>query len=233
MGEIVEKILKVVNDRWDKYLEEVRNFLRIPSISGTGEGIEETASFLRDWLKERLGIEATLLRYGGHPIVYGRVKGKGSRTLILYNMYDVQPVEPLDKWITPPFEARIVEGKIIARGAINTKAPLMALLLGLEVLKDVFGGEYPLNLILAFEGEEELGSPSMPKFIEDKKGELKEATAAYFQFPTESKRGVPKVILGNKGIVFLELKVKTSKYDVHSSLSQGFDNPAIRLANAI
>lgn len=85
----LDKLYGLIEDRWPRYLEEVRSFLRMPSISATGEGIKETAEFLRDWLRERLGASAQLLSYGGHPIVYGRLKGSGDKTVILYNMYDV------------------------------------------------------------------------------------------------------------------------------------------------
>ncbi|RLE53095.1 MAG: hypothetical protein DRJ26_03800, partial [Candidatus Methanomethylicota archaeon] len=180
---MLNRALSLIQERWSDYLEEVLSFLRMPSISATGEGIEETANFLKDFLEERFGAECNLLRYGGHPIVYGYMDNGARNTLVLYNMYDVQPVEPLDKWIAPPFEAKIIEGKIIARGAVNTKAPLMSMLLGLEALKDAYG-KLPANIYFIFEGEEELGSPSMPKLIEDEKEELSRAQAAFFMLPT-------------------------------------------------
>ena len=232
MEEYLNKVLRTIEERWNRYFEEVRNFLRMPSISATGEGIRETAEFLRDWLRERIGADATLLNYGGHPIVYGRIRGRSDKALILYNMYDVQPVEPLDKWIAPPFEARVINDVVIARGAVNTKAPLMSMLLGIEAVKDVMG-DLPLSLIFVFEGEEELGSPSMPKFINDKGDELKGADGALFVIATEDVKGKPQVILGNRGIIYLELRIKTSEYDVHSSLVQFHHNPIEIAANLI
>jgi len=227
--DIWEHIKSYVNSNTDYLISEVRKLLRMPSISGTGEGIEETATYLRDWLREHLGVQATLLRYGGHPIVYGRLDVGAERTVIIYNMYDVQPVEPLDEWEVPPFEARIVGDKIIARGAYNTKGALMSALLGVEAFYKV-GTEPPVNVVFILEGEEELGSPSMPKFIEDKGSELKGSYMAYFAIPSEKVRGKPTIVLGNKGIVFVELRCKVSKYDVHSSLSRGLYNPAAVLA---
>jgi len=229
---LLNKVLKFIDEKWEEYFEEVLNFLRMPSISATGEGIEETAKFLRDFLIERFNAEVKLLRYGGHPIVYGYVDSRADKTLILYNMYDVQPVEPLEKWIAPPFKAKIIEGKVIARGAVNTKAPLMSMLLGLEALQRTTG-KIPVNLYFILEGEEELGSPSMPKLIEDKREELSKSQATFFMLPTERPKGKPKVILGNKGIIYLEVKVKTSEYDVHSSLIQMHYNPIEILANFI
>ena len=222
------RIRSYIEENKSMLIEEVRKLLRMPSISGSGEGIEETATYLKQWIEERLGGKATLLRYGGHPIVYGRV-GSGSRKILVYNMYDVQPVEPLDQWVSPPFEANIVDNKIIARGAYNTKGALMSTLLGLEAYQKIFG-EIPLDVRIILEGEEELGSPSMPKFVEDKKEELKGAELAYFAIPSERVHGKPTIVLGNKGIVFLELRSKVSKYDVHSSFSRGLYNPAAILA---
>lgn len=219
-------------DRVDnKLIDEVREFLRQPSISATGEGIEETARFLRDFIIDRLGGEAQLLRYGGHPIVYGYA-GDDDYSGIYYGMYDVQPVEPLDKWISPPFEAKIVDGMIIARGAFNTKGALMSTLLGLERYRMTYG-ELPMKIYFLIEGEEELGSPSMPKAIEDMKEELAKAETTLFTIPTEFVRGKPSIILGNKGILFIDIKVKTSEYDVHSSYARGLYNPATILSKIV
>jgi acetylornithine deacetylase/succinyl-diaminopimelate desuccinylase-like protein len=227
--EVLDSIRRYVELNQGLLVEEVRRLLRMPSVSGTGEGIVETAGYLRDWLRERVGARVQLLSYGGHPIVYGRLDVGAPRTVIVYNMYDVQPVEPLDEWESPPFEASIVGDRIIARGAYNTKGALMSCLLGIEAFLKV-GREPPVNLVFVLEGEEELGSPSMPKFVEDKGGELRGADLAYFAIPSERVRGKPTIVLGNKGIVFVELKVKTSKYDVHSSFSRGLYNPAAILA---
>ncbi len=227
-----QDIMGYVKSRREELVEEVRSFLRMPSVSATGEGVRDVASYLASWIKERLGGDAELLEYGGHPIVYGRVRGGSDRKIVFYNMYDVQPVDPLDEWIAPPFEAKIVEGKIIARGAYNTKAGLMSMLLGLEAYQEVFG-DPPIDVYIVFEGEEELGSPSMPKFVEDKGGELRGAEMVYFAFPSERVRGKPAIVLGNKGIVFVELRCRISKYDVHSSFSRGLYNPSAVLAKVV
>lgn len=230
MGGGLDSILRSIESDRDRLVGEVRSFLRMPSISATGEGIEDVAGFLAEFIRERLGGWATLLRYGGHPIVYGSV-GRGP-IVIFYNMYDVQPVEPLDQWRHPPFAAEIEDGKIIARGAYNTKGALMASLLGVEeYIKSM--GDLPVKLVFVIEGEEELGSPSMPKFIEDKGGELRGAFMTYFAFPTERVPGKPAVILGNKGIVFLELKCRVSRLDIHSSFSRGIVNPAAVLSRVV
>ncbi|MEZ0289590.1 MAG: M20/M25/M40 family metallo-hydrolase [Sulfolobales archaeon] len=225
----LDKIISYVRENRERLIEEVRRILRMPSISGSGLGIRETASYLAEFIRERLGGSATLLEYGGHPIVYGRIKGSSGRKMIVYNMYDVQPVEPLELWEAPPFEARIVGDRIIARGAYNTKGALMSCLLGLEAYLRLFGNS-PLDILIALEGEEELGSPSMPKFVEDKYGELKDSEMTYFAIPSERVPGKPTIVLGNKGIVFVELRSRVSKYDVHSSNSRGLYNPAAILA---
>lgn len=222
----------LIDSRWDDYLEEVRGFLRMPSVSPTGEGIEETARFLRDFISDRLGSESTLLRYGGHPLVYGSMDNGSDKTLILYSMYDVLTVEPVDEWVTPPFGAEIVDGRIIARGAVNTKAPLMSMLLGLEAMRDA-EGRIPVNLVFVVEGEEEVGSGSMVRLVEERRDELRSAQAAYFMMPTEGSKGKPQVILGKKGIVFVELRVRESRYDVHASYAQLHHNPVEVASNII
>jgi len=225
IGRVVDRIL----GSKDYILEEVKRLLRMPSVSGTGEGIEEVAGYLRDWLRDRLGARATLLRYGGHPIVYGELGARKKRTLLYYNMYDVQPPGQLELWESPPFEARVVDGRIVARGAYNTKGALMSGLLGIEIMMRELG-EPPVNLMFALEGEEELGSPSMPKFVQDRRGELEAADAVLFLGPSEHVAGKPTISLGNKGIVFIELRCRTSRYEMHGSLARGFYNPAAVLS---
>ncbi|MCD6509373.1 MAG: M20/M25/M40 family metallo-hydrolase [Thermoprotei archaeon] len=226
------KIIKYIEENFNEYLEGTRRFLMQPSISGSEEGIIECADMLKE-ISEELGVKVTLLRYGGHPIVYGKLKGNSKgKPLICYGMYDVQPPEPLEAWIAPPFETRIVDGKLIARGAINTKGPLMAFIYGVKSVLEI-EGEVPVDIIFAIEGEEEIGSPSIPKFVEDKKDELSNAGLTYFHTMSENAKGVPAIRLGNKGIVFMELSIKNSDYDVHSSLAQGIVSPVARLVHAL
>ena len=228
----MDNISRYVKENKERFVEEVRRFLQMPSISGSGLGIKETASFLEEFIRSRLGGDATQLVYGGHPIVYGRVKGSSGKKMVIYNMYDVQPVEPLDQWISPPFEARIVGDRIIARGAYNTKGALLSSLLGVEIYSRLCG-ELPLDIIFVLEGEEELGSPSMPKFVEDKKSDLVGSELVFFAIPSERRISKPSIVLGNKGIVFVELRSRTSGYDVHSSFSRGLYNPAVILSHII
>lgn len=229
--EKIKSILNEIEASRNELVEEVRKFLRMPSISGTGQGIMETASYLKEWIENRLNNKCDLLSYGGHPIVYSKLDLGFRRTVIFYNMYDVQPVEPLELWESPPFEARIIEDKIIARGAFNTKGALMSSLLALEIL--LKQNALNCNVIIVLEGEEELGSPSMPKFFEDKKEELKKADLAFFAFPSERVPNKPTLILGNKGIVFIELRCKVAKYDAHSSYSRVLFNPAVILSKIV
>jgi Acetylornithine deacetylase/Succinyl-diaminopimelate desuccinylase and related deacylases len=232
MEEFIKKVKNYV-EKNEKYLiNEVRSLLQIPSISGTGEGIKETVSYLTKWIKDKLNGEVNLFNYFKNPIIYAKIKGKNSKKVIFYNMYDVQPVEPLESWESPPFEARIVGDKIIARGAYNTKGALMSCLLGILSYFEL-ENELPFNILLVLEGEEELGSPSMPKFIEEKYEELKDSIMCYFAFPSERIIGKPMIVLGNKGIVFLEIKSKISKYDIHSSFSRGFINPVAVISSLI
>ena len=227
-----DQVSKHIDEHFDEFLEDTRRVLRQPSISGSGEGIRECALLIKEYLS-KLGADVRLLEYGGHPIVYGRIKGGGDcKPLIMYSMYDVQPPDPIDAWIAPPFEARIVGDQLIARGAYNTKGPLMAFITAVRTLLNTIS-ELPMDIIFVIEGEEEIGSPSMPKLVEDKGKELSEAGLVLFPEMSENEKGIPAISLGNKGIVFLELRVHNADLDIHSSLAQGIVSPVARLIHAL
>ena len=148
-------------------LEAVREFLRQPSISYTGEGIAETAELVRQMIAD-LGGEARVIPTAGHPLVYGRLDEGAERTLLYYSMYDVMPADE-PGWSAPPFAAEIRDlpfygPSIIARGAVNTKGPTAAFFRALRGYKAV-RGKLPVNLIFVVEGEEEMGSRQFNRFV--------------------------------------------------------------------
>ncbi|RLF20053.1 MAG: hypothetical protein DRN15_03245 [Thermoprotei archaeon] len=242
--EEIHKVHEYIEAHFNEHLELTRRLLQQPSISATGEGIEECAQMVADHLKE-LGATVQLVRFrDGHPIVYGKLYSKeAKKTIIAYSMYDVQPPEPLDEWIAPPFEARIVQMEpfgdvIVARGAINTKGPLMAFINAVKSIMDS-GLEPPVNMIFLIEGEEEIGSPHVPVIVKEKLDELKKADAVYFPSATQDERGVPSVVLGCKGIVYVELEVRGGSWggpkerDIHSSYIACVDSPVWRLIHLL
>lgn len=228
-----QRIYDYIDEHFDDHLTAIRAYLRQPSISAQNVGIQACAELTADALRE-LGVRVRLVTLeDGYPIVYGHLASRQSqRTLLVYGMYDVQPVEPLEAWVVPPFAAEIREGRLIARGAHNTKGPLMAFLQGVRSILAV-AADVPVNLLFLIEGEEEIGSPHLPLFIERHAEELKAAEAVYYHMPKELAPGHPCVVLGYKGVAFLELAVEGQPADVHSGMAPVVENPAWRLIGAL
>ncbi|MEX2725133.1 MAG: M20/M25/M40 family metallo-hydrolase [Candidatus Freyarchaeota archaeon] len=230
----IEKIHRYIDEHFDGHIERIQEYLRQPSISQTGEGMRETAEMTRDYLKEMLGAESTIDSTSGYPVVFGKLKSKTSnRWMFIYGMYDTQPVEPLNEWTSPPFEARIVDNRIIARGAINSKGPLMATLNALQSILEV-AGDLPFNLIFGVEGEEEQASIHLPEWAKKRESELKKCEAMGMWIPSQAIPGAPPaLLLGLKGIVYMELECRTNPLDVHSSQANILPNPVWRLVWAL
>jgi len=229
----IQQIYEYVDQHFDEHLAATQRYLRQPSVSAKSLGIQECAEMTAEMLRA-LGAEARLVPLeGGHPVVYGHLPSKSTdRTLLVYGMYDVQPVEPLEAWESPPFEANIVGDRIIARGAYNSKGPLMAFINAVHSIQAVTG-DVPVNMIFLIEGEEELGSLHLPQFVEKHADELKAAEAMYFHFPTEMVKGYPQICLGFKGIAYFELEVRTLTTDTHSMAAPVVNNPVWRLLWAL
>ncbi|MBS7615419.1 M20/M25/M40 family metallo-hydrolase [Candidatus Bathyarchaeota archaeon] len=164
----------------------------------------------------------------GNPVVFGEFKSREARqTLGFYNHYDVQPPEPLDLWDFPPFEARVKDGKIFARGVDDNKGSLVARIEAVKALKAVYDG-FPVNLKFFVEGEEEIGSPHLEYFVKENMDLLK-ADGYVWEGDGVDEQNRPNVSLGVKGILYLEFRAKGPKRDVHSSLAPIVPNPAWRL----
>ncbi len=231
--QVRQRIYDYIDEHFPEHLAAIQAYLRQPSISAQNVGMEACAEMTADLLRE-LGARVRLVTFDdGYPIVYGHLaSGCSQRTLLVYGMYDVQPVEPLEAWTVPPFAAEIRDGRLIARGAHNTKGPLLAFLQGIRSIRAV-AGDVPVNLLFVIEGEEEIGSPHLPLFIERHREELKAAEAVYYHMPKELIPGYPYVVLGYKGVAFLELEVEGQPTDVHSGMAPVVENPAWRLIGAL
>ncbi|MFQ5950714.1 MAG: M20/M25/M40 family metallo-hydrolase [Candidatus Geothermarchaeales archaeon] len=236
----ISTILHSVDDHFDGHLDRIREFVRQPSISASGEGIQETAELCRTFV-EGLGGEVRVVPTGGHPVVHGQVQEGADRTLLIYSMYDVQPVADEEGlWSVPPFRGQVTdlpEGKsLVARGVYNTKGPLRAFFNVCEEIK-ALEEAFPLNLVFVIEGEEELGSPHLPGFVETHFEELSEADAMYFPMPQESVPGRPNLLLGVKGIVYVDLEARggawggPTEFGIHSSMASSVDSPLWRLVH--
>jgi len=212
----------------DESLKLLTEFLRLKSISATSEGIRETAEFLKEIMRG-FGISARKIETGGHPVVFGEV-GKGERSLIVYNHYDVQPVDPINEWKVEPFSAKIIEDRIYARGSSDNKGTLIARLYAIKKLLD----EDKLNVRIKFiyEGEEEIGSVNLGKFVSEYK-ELLKADGVLMEGSGVDSKNRPLIILGVKGILYVQLEVEIGERDIHSSNAPIVYNPAWELIRAL
>jgi len=226
----MDKINRYIEAHRSEYLEQLFAFLRQPSISTQGIGIGECARMLTGMLEE-LGAKVQVFPTAGHPIVFGELQGESDRTLLLYGHYDVQPPEPLDQWESDPFEPVVRDGRIYARGSADNKGQLFAHLAAVKALRAV-DGKLPLKLKFLFEGEEEMGSPHLAPFIESHR-ELLAADAQLTADAGMHDSGAPMVIVGMKGLVYLELVAQGPSRDRHSAEADYVPNPAWDLVWAL
>jgi acetylornithine deacetylase/succinyl-diaminopimelate desuccinylase-like protein len=236
--EIIKKVHEKIDEDFPVHLERCREFLRQKSISATGEGTRETAEIVRNLISE-IGGSARYCGDENFPIVYGKVDPGKARTLIIYGMYDVQPVED-HRWSSPPFGAEIknlpnLGPCVIARGAVNSKGALAGLFNALKSIQEV--DQIPLNLVFTIEGEEEIGSPHLETFIRAHKNELKGMGAVDFDFSEDARKRVT-LHLGLKGIVYLDLTCRGEKKggpaeSLHSAASAWISSPVWRLIHAL
>jgi acetylornithine deacetylase/succinyl-diaminopimelate desuccinylase-like protein len=234
----LERAWARIDADFETHLERIRAYLRQPSVSSTGEGMEAGAEATAG-LVAAAGGDVEILPTPGHPAVLGTIAGAGPR-LLRYGMYDVQPAEEPD-WETPPFGAEIthrvgVGPVVVARGAANSKGTLAATLLALSSLRAV--DDLPVTVVLLVDGEEELGSPNLPGVVEANRPRL--AAEAAFDLDLMADRdGTPEVFLGCKGILSLHLTCRGGEWGgpvetaLHSSLGVAVDNPGWSLLRAL
>jgi acetylornithine deacetylase/succinyl-diaminopimelate desuccinylase-like protein len=237
-----DAVYRYIDEHLDEHLAHLQRWLRQPSISAQDVGIDDMAEMLRSDL-EGLGFqEAELVPTDGHPGVWGFYDAGADKTLMVYLMYDVQPVNPED-WESPPFEAGLVEKELgtvlMGRGATNQKGPERAFLNALESILAV-EGRLPVNLMVVAEGEEELGSPHYPQIIDRYEARLRTADGALFPFNAQTPSGDLSMDLGVKGILYLEMEATGSPEDggptraeIHGSYKAIVDAPAWRLVQAL
>lgn len=201
----------------------------------TGEGIRETAEMVKRFLEE-IGAEVELVPLAngkGSPVVCGQLHSVAARkTLLIYGMYDVVSVDHPEEWSSPPWEANIVDGKIIGRGAVNTKGPLMAFIEAVRSVRSS-GLDLPVSLIFAIEGEEEPGSPNLPEFIEKYSDRLRKADALFMPLTSQFWGEEVEVWLGTNGILYVDLELRDKKQDIGGLYSPIVENPAWRILDAL
>jgi acetylornithine deacetylase/succinyl-diaminopimelate desuccinylase-like protein len=207
----------------DRFLNEMLEFLRIPSISAlpAHAGHVQNAA---QWVETRMkaaGIESVrIMPTGGHPVVYGDwLHATGKPTVLIYGHFDTQPVDPLELWESPPFEPVIKEGRIVARGSTDDKGNMFIPIIVAEAMLKT-GGRLPVNLKFLFEGEEEIASPSLPKFMAKHK-DLLSCDVVLSSDGGQWAEDQPAVALGTRGVTSVFVDVQGPDHDVHSGIYGG------------
>jgi acetylornithine deacetylase/succinyl-diaminopimelate desuccinylase-like protein len=220
----------------DRAVEELIEFLRIPSISTDPERSDDMRR-CADWLARRLGgagfTRTEVIPTGGHPVVWGEWMGApGKPTILLYGHYDVQPVDPLELWETPPFEPSVRDGNLFARGSSDDKGQIFMHVMALEsYLRQT--GRLPVNVRILFEGEEEIGSEHLTPFIRKQRERLA-ADVAVVSDTAMFAKGIPSLTYGLRGLCYMQVEVTGPRRDLHSGSYGGASrNPLLALATIL
>jgi acetylornithine deacetylase/succinyl-diaminopimelate desuccinylase-like protein len=232
----MNSVIEHIEANSDRYLGELIDFLRLPSIStevGNPEDLKRTAQFVADQLRKSRMKTVQIIPTGGHPIVYGeRIEDASKPTVLVYGHYDVQPVDPLELWQSPPFKPEIREGKLYARGATDDKGQMMIHFKSAEAFMEI-DGSLPLNLKFLIEGEEEIGSQHLDQFIRQHQEQL-ECDAVVISDTTMFAKNVPSLCYGLRGLAYLEIEVRGPNRDLHSGSFGGpVGNPAFALTTIV
>lgn len=207
-------IFAYVDDHSQTFLARLNDYLRRPSISAYGEGIGEVAEYIAGVMRQ-MGLTVRIMPTRGWPMVLGTYHTRhDAPTVLLYGHYDVQPPDPLEEWISPPFEPAIRNGRLYARGVGDNKGQHFAQLMALETLLACHG-TLPCNVKVLLEGEEEVGSPHMPEFMRAHRDELQADLVIVSDGPVHE-NGQSTISFGVRGVLDIELRARGANRDLHS-----------------
>lgn len=236
----IETAVAFARDNKQRFVEELKALIRIPSVSTLPEhngDVRRAAEFIASELR-RIGLENVQLvetATGGHPLVYGDwLHAEGSApTVLCYGHYDVQPAEPLDEWITPPFEPAERDGNMYARGAVDDKGQMWMHVKALESLFAANEGRLPLNVRVLIEGEEEVGGEGIAWFVQNHHDQLR-SDLALISDTEMFAPDLPTLCVGLRGMIYTEIEVRGARIDLHSGMYGGAaPNPFVALAQII
>ncbi|HEV2135305.1 MAG TPA: dipeptidase [Terracidiphilus sp.] len=228
--------VEYARQNYPRFVEELKSLLRIPSVSTLPEHKDDCRK-AAEWMVaslQRMGMEhVRLIETEGHPLVYADwLHAAKKPTALVYGHYDVQPPDPLDEWVSPPFEPEERNGNIYARGAVDDKGQVCAQLSALESLLKTTGG-LPVNVRVLLEGEEEVGGEGIAAYVASKPADLK----ADFALVSDTELfapGLPTLCVGLRGMIYTEIDVRGAKTDLHSGMYGGAaPNPFVALAQII
>jgi len=207
-----------------RFLDELKDFLRIPSISTLPEHVSDVkraAEFVAAQLKTA-GLEnVEIIPTEKHPLVYADwLHAPGKPTVLCYGHYDVQPPDPLELWNTPPFEPTLRDGNIYARGSADDKGQMYMHIKAIETLRALHDGKLPVNVKFLVEGEEEVGGASIAKYVPLNKEKLK-ADVALVSDTALYAEGIPTLCIGLRGLIYTEVECTAPMRDLHSGLYGG------------
>ena len=229
-------VVDFINANRDRYVDELKRYLAIPSISALPDHAADVQA-CAEWTAaemRRIGLEnVRLVATSGNPVVCGDwLHAEGAPTILFYGHYDVQPVDPLDLWESPPFEAAVRQGEIYARGAADDKGQVFMHFKAVEAcLRRT--GRLPVNIRFVIEGEEEIGSVNLDAFVRDHRDELAADVVVISDSPMFD-RGVPSICYGLRGLTYLQIDLRGSNSDLHSgSFGGAVANPAFVLAQVL
>src|SRR6188768_3232397 len=232
----MNNVIDFINTHRDRYVDELKQYLAIPSISALPQhqpDVRRTAEWSAEEMR-RIGLQnVRLIETPGFPVVYGDWLGaEGAPTILFYGHYDVQPVDPLELWESPPFEATVRDGEIYARGSADDKGQVFMHFKAIEAhLKQ--NGKLPCNIKVILEGEEEVGSENLDNFVRAHKDLLKADVVVISDSPMFD-RGVPSICYGLRGLAYFQIDLRGSKSDLHSgSFGGAVANPAMVLAQML
>src|SRR5258708_23289374 len=232
----MNNVIDFINTNRDRYVDELKEYLAIPSISALPEhaaDVKRAAAWSGDEMR-RIGLQnVRLIETPGFPVVYGDWLGAaGAPTILFYGHYDVQPVDPLNLWDSPPFEATVRDGEIYARGSADDKGQVFMHFKAIEAhLKQ--NGRLPVNIKIILEGEEEVGSANLDNFVKSHKDELKADVVVISDSPMFD-RGIPSICYGLRGLVYFQIHLRGTKADLHSGAFGGaVANPNMVLAQIL
>jgi acetylornithine deacetylase/succinyl-diaminopimelate desuccinylase-like protein len=219
----LERIHQYIDDHFDETVKEIQRFISQPGFSHTGEGIRETAEMCREYVAALGATDAQLVETDGNPVVFGTVRSSNpeAKTLVGYSLYDVVPVKE-EEWTFPPLAAEIVDateaglpenfGKVmVGRGTHNQRGPMLAFVKVLEAIQSITS-DLPVNVMFAWEGEEEIGCPHLHQFIEKKLAELSQADAVYMPSMREDENGTVIFNRGYKGKLNVEIEIEGGEW---------------------
>lgn len=231
----MQKVDDYLAKNGERFVEELKAFLRIPSVSADSKfktDVRRAAEFIDGQMKAA-GLTTEIVETAGHPIVYGEWLGaKGAPTVLVYGHYDVQPPDPLNEWITPPFEPTVRNGCLYARGATDDKGQVFTHVKSVEAWMKA-EGRLPVNVKFVIEGEEEVGSNNLDLYLEKNKAKLK-ADVGVISDTSQFGPEKPAITYGLRGIVACEVTLRGPSQDLHSGVFGGsIANPVNALARIV